>query len=84
MHKAKEGTRTARTDKSNFKGAIEKFIASDNSYSCMSSVKRTLVYWKEFLYDILAMVKKLWISLYFLTLSCSHLRWEELSCIVTN
>ena len=47
----------------------------------MSSVKGT-PYWKQFLYDVLAMVKQLGIPTYFLTLSCADLRWEELSYII--
>ena len=46
MHKIKPGTLTARTVKSNFKGTIEKFVARDNAFSFMSSVKGTRAYWK--------------------------------------
>ena len=48
----------------------------------MSSVKRTPAYWKQFLYNILAMVKQLGIPTYFLTLPCADLRWEELPYII--
>ena len=40
----------------------------------MSSVKGIPEYWKQFLYDILAMVKQLGIPTCFLTLSCADLR----------
>ena len=76
MHKIKAGTLTPRTVKNNFKGTIERFVASDNAFSFMSSVKGT--YWKQFLYDVLAMFKQLGIPTYFLTLSSADLRWEEL------
>ena len=50
----------------------------------MSSVKRTPAYWKQFLYNILAMVKQLGIPTYFLTLPCADLRWEELPYIINR
>ena len=77
MHKIKPGTLTAGTVNSNFKRAIEWFVASDNAFSFMSSVKGTPAYWKQFLYDVLAMVKQLGIPTHFLTLSCADLRWED-------
>ena len=84
MHKIKPGTLTAGAVKSNFKKAVERFVASDNSFSFMSSVKGTPAYWKQFLYDVLAMVKQLGILTYFLTLSCADLRWEELPYIINR
>ena len=84
MHKIKPGTLTAGTVNSNFKRAIEWFVASDNAFSFMSSVKGTPAYWKQFLYDVLAMVKQLGIPTYFLILSCAELRWEELPYIINK
>ena len=40
--------------------------------------KRNTSILEQFLYDVLAMVKQLGIPTYFLTLSCSDLRWEQL------
>ena len=60
----------------NFKENIERFAASDNTFSFISSVKRTPAYWKQFFYDVLAMVKQLGKPTYFLTFSCADLRWE--------
>ena len=77
-HKIKPGTLTAGTFKNNFKGTIGRFVASDNAFSFMRSVKGTTAYWKQFLYDVLAMVKQLEISTYFLTLSSADLRWKDL------
>ena len=59
MHKITPGTLTAGTLKSNFKG---------KAFPLMSSVKGTPTYLKQFLYDVLAMVKQLEIPTYFLTL----------------
>ena len=75
MHKIKPGTLTAQTLTSNFKG---------NAFPLMSSVKGVPTYWKQFLYDVLAMVKQLGIPTYFLTLSYADLRWEELPYIINK
>ena len=50
----------------------------------MSSVKGTPAYWKQFLYDVLAMVKQLGIPTYILALSYADLRWEELPYIINK
>ena len=41
LHKIKPGTLTAGTVKSNFIGTIERFVARNNAFSYMSSVKGT-------------------------------------------
>ena len=48
----------------------------------MSSVKGTPANWKQFLYDVLAMVEQLGMPTYFLTLSCADLIWEKLPYII--
>ena len=50
----------------------------------MSNVKRTPAYWKQFLLEVLAMVKQLRVPTYFLTLSCADLRWDELPYIINK
>ena len=82
FHKTKPGTLAAGTVKSNFKGTIESFVAREIAFSFMTSVKGTPAYWKQFLYDSLAMVKKLGILTYFLPLSCADLKWEKLPYII--
>ena len=84
MHKIKPGTLIARKIKDNSKGTIKRFIASDKAFSFMNSVKETPAYWKQFLYDLLAMIKQLGIATYFLTLSCADLRSEERPYIVNK
>ena len=84
MHKIKPGALIAGTVKSNFKGIIGRFVGRDNSFSFKSSVKETLAYWKQFLYDIPAMVKQLGIPTYFLTVSCAVLRWKELPYVINK
>ena len=84
MQKIKPGTLTAETVKNNFKRTIKRFVASDKAFSFMSLVKGTPAYWKQFLYDVLAMVKHSGIPTYFLTWSCADLRWEELPYIINK
>ena len=82
MHKFKPGTLTVETVKNNFKGTIERFVPSENLFSFMSSVKGTPAYWKQFLYDVVVMIKQLGIPTHFLAFSCADLRWEELPYII--
>ena len=57
MYKIKPNRLTAGTVKSNFKETVERIVARDNAFSFISSVKGTPAYCKEFLYDVLTMVK---------------------------
>ena len=82
MDKIKPGKITAGTIKNNFKQTVKRFVASENAFSFTSLVKGTPAYWKQFLYGTLAMVKQLGIPIYFLALSCTDLRWEELPYII--
>ena len=75
MHKIKPGKLAVGTVKSNLKGTIERYVARDNALSFMSSVNGTLVHWKQFLYDVLAMIKQVVIHTYFLTLPFADRRW---------
>ena len=84
MHKIKPGTLTAGPVKSNFKETVERFVASDNAFFLMSSVKGTSACRKQFLYDVLAMVKQLGIPTYFLTMPRADLRSEELPYIINR
>ena len=59
MDKIKAGQLTAGTTKQNYRGNIDRFVASDNAFSLKSSLKGTRAYWKQFLYDALAMIKLL-------------------------
>ena len=45
IHKIKPGKLKEGTVKNNFKGTIERFVASNNAFSFMSSVKGTPAYW---------------------------------------
>ena len=60
------------------------FVARDNAFLLMSSVKGTPAYWKQFFFDVLSMVKQLRISTYFMKLSCTGVRSEEIPHIISK
>ena len=74
---------TGKLSKS-FKATIQQLIAQDKANSFMSSIKGTPAYWKNFLFEVLAMVKQLGIPTFFLTLPCAYLRWNELVEIISK
>ena len=49
----------------------------------MISVKEIPVYWKQLLYDVLAIVRQLGIPTYFLT-SCADIRWDKRPYIINK
>ena len=51
-------------------GKICEFIATDQAFSFISCIKRTLAYWKKILLDVLPMVKHKGIPILLLALSC--------------
>ena len=75
---------TAGSVMENYKESVKRLLSSENAYSFMRSVRGTPAYWKQFLFEVLAMVKQLGISTYFLTLSCGDLRWDELPYIINK
>ena len=84
IHKTKSDTISAETVQSNLKKTIKIFVARNNAFSFLCSVKETSAYWKRFSYNVLAMVKQLSIPTYSLTLSCANLGWEELLYIINK
>ena len=47
-------------------------------------VKESPAYWKQYLYNVPAMVKQLGIPTYLLALSCADLRWENFHILLRN
>ena len=47
-------------------------------------MKGTPAYWKNFLFEVLAMVKQLGLPTFFMTFSCADLRWNELVSIISK
>ena len=84
MKKVKSGKLTAGMLSRNFKESVKSFVANDEAYSFMNTIKGTPAYWKRFLFEVLAMVKQLGLPTFFMTLSCADLRWNELVSIISK
>ena len=84
MKKVKTGQLTAGMLSRNFKESVKSFVANDEAYSFMNTMKGTPAYWKRFLFEVLAMVKQLGVPTFFMTLSCADLRWNELVSIISK
>ena len=83
MKKVAGAALTAGLLNDNFKERVE-FVASDQAYTFMNTIKGTPAYWKKFKSEFLAMVRQLGIPPFFLTLSCADLRWDELVSIISK
>ena len=68
----------------NIKESVKSFVAKDEAYNFMNTIKGTPAYWKKFLFEVSAMVKQLCLPTFFMTLSCAHLRWDELVSIISK
>ena len=66
------------------KEIVKQFIALDEAFSFMKTIKGTPAQWKKFLNEDLAIVKHLGLPTFFLTLSCADLRWNELISIISK
>ena len=82
MEKVLANDLTAGMLSKNFKKRVQEFIAKDEAFSFMSSIKGTPACWKKLLHQFLAMVKQLATPTSILTLSCADLRWNELISII--
>ena len=68
----------------NFSDTMKSFTANDEGFHFMNTIKDTPTYWKRFIYEVLAMVKQLGIPMFFMTLSCADLHWNELISIIAE
>ena len=84
MKKVAGNNLTAGMFGQNFKETVKNYIANDNAFNFMNTVKGTPAYWKRFLLEVLAIVKQLGVPTFFLTLSCADLRWFELPAILSK
>ena len=82
MKKVISNNLTAGMPDKNFNQRVKELVAKNKAFRFMSSNKGTLAYWKNFLHQVLAMVKKLGTPKFFLTFSCANLRWNELISII--
>ena len=69
---------------SNYKQAVQSFVAADQGYTFMKCIKGTPAYWKRFLLEVLAMIRQLGCPTFFFTLSCADLYWEDLIMIISQ
>ena len=74
MRKVATTNLTAGMLNRNFEETVQQFIASEEVFNFMNTIKRTPAYWKKFLHEVLVMVKQLGLPTFFLTLSCADLR----------
>ena len=84
MQKVKTNQLTVGMLSRNFKESVKSFVAKDEAYNFMNTIKGTPAYWKRFLFEVLAMVKQLGLPTVFMTLSCADLRWNELVSIMSK
>ena len=84
MKKISGNNLTAGMFSQNFKETVKTFIANDEAFNFMNTMKGTPAYWKKFLLEVLAMVKQLGVPTFFFTLSCADLRWFELPFILSK
>ena len=52
----------------NYKHFVEELVNKDQGFYFMNLIRGTLVYWKTFRYEVLAMIKQLGCPTFFLTL----------------
>ena len=84
MRKITSSQLTAAMLSSNFNEKVKEFIASDQAFTFMNSIKGTPAFSKKFLFDVLAMVKQLGVPTFFMTLSSADLKWNELVSIINK
>ena len=63
---------------------LKSLVCHDQAYLFFKPNSGTLPYWQKFMYEVIAMVKQLGISTWFMTLSCAGLRWPELFLIIAR
>ena len=82
MRKVTGVVNTGSFKRMKFRETVKDFLANDQAFSFMNTTKETPAYWKRFMSEVLAMVKQLGIPTFFLTLSCTDLRWNEILAII--
>ena len=57
---------------------LEQLVKNEQAYKFLKNVRGSPAYWQDQLYDVLAMLQKLGIPTWFLTLSAADLHWPEM------
>ena len=65
-------------DNTSLMEAARDYVETDEAFTFMNSIKGTPAYWKKIKSEVLALMVKQLGAIFFLTLSCADLRWDEL------
>ena len=57
---------------------VQQLVRNEQAYRFLKNVRSSLAYWQNELYDVLAMLCKLGLPTWFLTLSAADLHWPEI------
>ena len=68
----------------NDKHSVEALPNTDQGFYFMNQIRGTLVYWKMFQYEFIAMIKQLGCTTFFLTLSCADVKWKEIPTMISK
>ena len=63
---------------------LQNLICQEKAYLFLQQIRGSPPYWQKFMYEILEMIKQLWIPIWFMTWSCADLRWPELFQIIAK
>ena len=58
--------------------ALQQLVRTEQAYRFLKNIRGSPAYWQNELYDVLAMLHKLGIPTWFLTLSAADLHWPEM------
>ena len=84
MKKVCSGHLTAGVLSQNFSETVKSFIANNEAYHFMNTIKGIPAYWQKFFFEVLALVKQVGLRTFFMTLSCADLRWNELISVTAK
>ena len=65
-------------------GTKQHLIFSDQAYYFMKNIPGSPAYWKNFLFDVVAMIKQLGPPAWWITFSCADLHWKEIYKILSK
>ena len=63
---------------------LQNLISQDEAYLFLRQIPGSPPYYQKFMYEVVEMVKQLGIPTWFMTLSCTDLRWHELFQIIAR
>ena len=63
--------------------ALQQLVRTEQAYKFLKNIRGSPTYWQNELYDVLAMLHKLGIPTWFLTLLAADLYWPEMIQAVT-